>query len=670
MPGNLLARSTSPYLLQHQANPVHWQPWGEDALAEARARDCPILLSVGYAACHWCHVMAHESFENVEIARLMNDHFVCVKVDREERPDIDAIYMAALHMLGEQGGWPMTMFLTPDGAPFWGGTYFPPEPRWGRPSFPAVLREIARIYADDRPVVENNVSALGRRLAGLSEPAPGEPLGLADADRAAGALMGVMDMVHGGLGGAPKFPNCGVFSLILRAGLRCRETRSVEAVVFALERICEGGIYDHLGGGFARYAVDARWLVPHFEKMLYDNAQLIELLTAAWQATRRPLFAARIAETIAWAEREMRLDGGGFASSLDADSEGEEGRFYVWSAGEIEALLGPEDSRAFAAAYDVAPTGNWEGRTILNRLTAEPYSDSGDARMAPLRAALLAARDARVRPGRDDKILADWNGLMISALARAGAVFARPDWLALAREAFRFVAESMADGECLFHAARAGRRSVHGLAGDYANMASAAVTLYEVAAERAFLDRALAWTTVLDHGFASESGGYFMSPSGAGDLIVRPLSASDEATPAANAVIAENRLRLHLLTGDEAHAAAAARILTAFAGHARANAFSHARLLAAAETAAWPLQIVITGTAASADDLWSAAWRAAAPCAVRFRAPAAGDLPPGLERPEAPPRGASAIVCARQTCSLPLTDPADLAREIETRRGV
>jgi len=670
MSGNLLGQSTSPYLLQHRDNPVNWRPWGPEALAEARAGDRPILLSVGYAACHWCHVMAHESFENPAIAALMNEHFVSVKVDREERPDIDAIYMAALHMLGEQGGWPMTMFLTPDGEPFWGGTYFPPEPRWGRPSFPAVLREIARIYAEDRAVVEHNSGALRERLAALAAPSPGDALATADADRAADALLDIMDPVDGGMRGAPKFPNCGLFALLLRAGIRRRDERFTGAVEFALERICEGGIYDHLGGGFARYAVDARWLVPHFEKMLYDNAQLIDLLTTAWQLTRRPLFAARIAHTIAWAAREMRLAGGGFASSLDADSQGEEGRFYVWSRAEIDDVLGAAAGARFAAAYDVTEAGNWEGRNILNRLAAERFSPAAEREFAPLRDRLLAARATRVRPGQDDKVLADWNGLMIQALARAGATFGRADWLSLATDAFRFVTDSMAEGNDLRHAWREGAANIEGLATDYANMAAAAIALHEVTGAPHYLIRAGAWARILADRFAAESGGYFMSAK-SDDLIVRPLSASDEATPAGNAVAAETALRLHALTGEAAHAAAAAAILRAFAGAARQQPFSHARLLAAAETAEHLMHVVVTGADAPGDALWQAAWRVAAPAALRLRAGAADDLPP-----HHPARAAvagspapAAYVCVRETCSLPLTEASALTREIEQRRA-
>ena len=367
MSQNRLGRETSPYLLQHQDNPVHWWAWGPEALAEAKATNKPILLSVGYAACHWCHVMAHESFESAETAAVMNELFVNIKVDREERPDIDAIYMRALHSLGEQGGWPLTMFLDSQARPFWGGTYFPPTPRYGRPGFPDVLREVSRIYREEPDKVAHNagllVDALKERQASGTANINDEVL----SDLTA-RMVGAVDGLHGGLSGAPKFPQWSFFWLLWRGAIRYGHAPARQAVEVTLANICQGGIYDHLGGGFARYSVDARWLAPHFEKMLYDNALLMDLMCEVFREGGNELYARRIDETAQWLLREMIAEGGGFAASLDADSEGEEGKFYVWTKREIVEVLGEADAAIFCEVYDVTDAGNWEGHTILNRL--------------------------------------------------------------------------------------------------------------------------------------------------------------------------------------------------------------------------------------------------------------------------------------------------------------
>ena len=419
MDRNRLGQETSPYLLQHRDNPVHWQPWSEAALAAAKAADKPLLLSIGYAACHWCHVMARESFEDPAIADQMNRLFVNVKVDREERPDLDQIYQHALALMGEQGGWPLTMFLTPDGEPFWGGTYFPPEPRFGRPGFAQLLAAISEAYAGKRDDVAKNVAVLRDALQRLGQPQQGGAIARAQLDPVAERLLREIDQIHGGIGTAPKFPQCGILEFLWRAWKRTRQAPYRDAVLKALDAMCQGGIYDHLGGGFARYSTDARWLAPHFEKMLYDNAELVDLLTLVWQETKNPLYRARVEETLGWVAREMRTPGGGFASSLDADSEHEEGKFYVWSEAEIDAVLGPR-AALFKRFYDVTADGNWEGATILNRINSPAFADDATEReLAVGRDLLLQARAGRVRPGWDDKVLADWNGLMIAAMANA-----------------------------------------------------------------------------------------------------------------------------------------------------------------------------------------------------------------------------------------------------------
>lgn len=443
---NRLAGAASPYLLQHRENPVDWWEWGDEAFAEAKRNNRPVLLSIGYAACHWCHVMAHESFEDPATAAVMNELFVNIKVDREERPDIDHVYMSALHSLGQQGGWPLTMFLTPRGEPFWGGTYFPPEPRHGQPAFSDVLSQLSAIYRQDPERIARNTAAIKSALKQMETVAlavAGEP-DLADLAR---QIAGAFDPLNGGLSGAPKFPNTGLIELLWRLGSReGAESPTLLAATRTLERMARGGIHDHLGGGFARYAVDERWLVPHFEKMLYDNAQLLGLY--ALEANRSGDTLARQAAEgiVTWLEREMLLPEGTFAASLDADSEGEEGKYYVWTRTEIETLLGPDDAEVLARHYDVRPHGNWEEVSILNRLDM-PDPDAATAEhLARLKACLLTIRAKRIPPARDDKILADWNGLMIAALARAAGLLDQPRWLDLARNAYRFVAESMADG--------------------------------------------------------------------------------------------------------------------------------------------------------------------------------------------------------------------------------
>src|SRR5499427_3639104 len=440
---NRLHEATSPYLLQHKHNPVDWWTWGPEALAEAKASNRPILLSVGYAACHWCHVMAHESFEDEATAQVMNELFVNIKVDREERPDIDQIYMTALHLLGEQGGWPLTMFLTPQAEPVWGGTYFPKDARFGRPAFVDVLREVARLFREEPSRIEQNRSALLARLADKARPAGKVTIGLNELDAVAMQAGNMFDPVNGGLRGAPKFPQPAILEMLWRAGLRTNDVRFFEIVEHSLQKMCEGGIYDHLGGGFSRYSVDERWLVPHFEKMLYDNAQLLELLALAFQRSGMPLFARRARETVAWLAREMTTREGAFSASLDADSEGEEGKFYVWSYEDVIKSLGSEDGEYFARHYDATPAGNFEGHSILNRLASRESNDEDEARLALLRAKLLAVRGMRVRPGLDDKVLADWNGLMIAALVNAGVTLDESDWLAMARHSFDFIARGM-----------------------------------------------------------------------------------------------------------------------------------------------------------------------------------------------------------------------------------
>lgn len=665
--GNVLGQETSPYLLQHRDNPVHWRPWGPEALAEARASNRPILLSVGYAACHWCHVMAHESFENPDIAGVMNDLFVNIKVDREERPDIDTIYQSALHMLGEQGGWPLTMFLTPDGDPFWGGTYFPPAARWGRPGFPEILRSISRTYQEAPDRIENNVMALRDGLAALANPKSGAGIGRAEADQFAQRLAGAMDPIHGGIGDAPKFPQASILRQLWAAARRARDTAMRDAVLMSLRKMCEGGIYDHLGGGFARYTVDRAWLVPHFEKMLYDNAQLLELLALAWLETRDPLFRRRADETVTWLMDDMLQAEGGFASARDADSEGEEGKFYVWSEAEIDALLGVE-AALFKQIYDVEPGGNWEGKTILNRLALETQPDDAtEIALARSRSVLLAARAERIPPLKDDKVLADWNGLTAAALAMAGQVFERPDWIDAARGAFDFVAGPMADGERLRHSYRAGQARHDATLDDYAVMMRAALTLHEVTGEGGYLDRATGWAAVLDNHYRDGDGGaYFLTPDDSEALVARTKSAADNATPSGNGLLVAIFWKLYALTGTPAYLDRSEEIVRTFSGELDRNFYPYSSLIEGALLPAEGLQVVIVGARGDAgtDTLLRAAVEAPLAERVLTVVPPDADLPDGHPAKDkvAPDGVAAAFVCAGPVCSLPITD-AEALRE-------
>ena len=685
MQQNELVFAASPYLLQHKDNPVHWRAWGLAALEEARRLDRPILLSVGYAACHWCHVMAHESFEDAEVAAVMNELFVNIKVDREERPDVDQVYMSALQALGQPGGWPLTMFLTPAGEPFWGGTYFPKEARYGRPGFVSILRQIARLYRAEPEKVANNAAALRSAIL-ETKPAPsaGE-IPPAALDHYAERLCASMDRVHGGLKGAPKFPNPPVLELLWRHAARANHAASREAVLLTLRRMCQGGIYDHLGGGFARYSVDERWLVPHFEKMLYDNAQLLELLSLAWRETGEAIFEGAVRETVAWLRREMRTERGAFCASLDADSEGVEGKFYVWTRAEIEEVLGPDDATFFGRHYDAGAAGNWldehheEPVTILNRLQAQPTTAEEEHRLALLRGKLLERRGRRVRPGLDDKVLADWNGLTIAALVNAAVTFGEPTWLAMAREAFDAVVTTMlrrVDGESrLGHAFRDGTLIFPGMASDYAAMMRAALALAEAGPKEPgpktdasrLCDLARGFAEVLEaHHLDRETGYLCTSADDAPDIVFRSQPTADDAVPNAHALYAQALLKLASLTGEASMRNRADELIATLAPSLSANPYGHAALLNALDQRLRNIDIVIVG-----DD--TEGLRAAALASsflnrtVRLQASsaAAGEL---AEIAAYPKDKSAAFVCAEGRCSLPATRPEEIALRIASLR--
>jgi uncharacterized protein YyaL (SSP411 family) len=675
---NRLAHETSPYLLQHKTNPVDWWPWGPEALAEARRTRKPIMLSIGYAACHWCHVMAHESFEDEQVAAVMNELFVNIKVDREERPDIDQIYMTALHHLGEQGGWPLTMFLTSDGEPIWGGTYFPKTARYGRPGFVDLMKEIDRLFRDEPERINQNRKALMAALAPKPGPAGQVSVGAAELDAAAAAIGRAFDPINGGLGSAPKFPQCAMLEMLWRAGLRRRESRFLDLVELTIEHICEGGIYDHLGGGFSRYSVDERWLVPHFEKMLYDNAQLLELLALVHKRSGKGLFLQRAKETVEWLGREMTTPEGGFSASLDADSEGHEGKFYVWSRAEIDDVLGPQDSAYFSDCYGVTPEGNFEGNNILNRLRflQRPSSDSGttdgaagrpdlgaeEPRLAALRYKLLQARAHRVRPGLDDKVLADWNGLMIAALANAGTALGQPAWVAVAGKAFAFVVQHMTRDDRLGHSWRNGKLVYPGLASDHAAMTKAALALHEATGAQDYLAFASRWQRSLDRHYARpDMSGYYLTADDAEGLILRPESTIDEATPNPNGVAAQNLVRLAILTGDDHWSRQADALFDGLLPRAAQSLYLHASLANALDLRLRAVEVVAIGP--EAEKFAAIALELPFIERVLIRAARPDDLPSGH-----PGRSLSladdqtvALVCADQKCSLPITDPRRLA---------
>ena len=573
---NRLAAESSPYLLQHKDNPVDWRPWGPEALAQAREQDKPILLSIGYSACHWCHVMERESFEDAETAALMNERFVPIKVDREERPDVDDIYMEAVQGMTGQGGWPLTVILDPEGVPFYGGTYFPPEPRQGLPSFRQVLDATATAFAEQREELRAASDRVREGLSAISRhEASGEGLEPAMLDAAAGALLTRADRANGGFGGAPKFPPASALEFLLARGEREHVARTLDAMM-------HGGIYDHVGGGFARYAVDAQWLIPHFEKMLYDNALLARAYVHGWQVSGAERWRRVATETLDWALREMRGPEGGFYSALDADSEGEEGRFYVWSEeGARDALdgsgLGYDEIERVLGYWGVSAAGNFEGRNVLHvplgaAAKAPPQLD--DARRA-----LLAAREQRVRPGLDDKQLASWNALMVAALADAGAAFGREDYLDAAAACARFVDESMRDAEGrLLRSWKDGAAKLNAYLEDHALLVEGLLRLYEATLEQRWFDLARQTADAMIERFGDgERGGFFSTSHDHEELIARRKDVGDHPLPSGNGSAALGLLRLAALTGEASYEEWAVGVLELFAPAAvrHPDAFGH-----------------------------------------------------------------------------------------------
>jgi uncharacterized protein YyaL (SSP411 family) len=588
---NRLIHETSPYLLQHAHNPVDWYPWGEEAFEKAKKENKPVLLSVGYSACHWCHVMERESFENEQIAALMNQLFVNIKVDREERPDVDEIYMNAVQMLTGRGGWPMTVFLTPEGKPFFGGTYFPPEDRHGMPGFPRILVGVATAYREQPENVDKSVAQILAALQRMSRSAGGERTFSADIiAESAEQLAQSYDPEHGGLGRAPKFPNAGVYELFLRHYHQSRAHRFLDMVTHTLTKMAEGGIYDHLGGGFHRYSVDEKWLVPHFEKMLYDNAQLARSYAQAYRVTANPFFKNVMEETVEYLLREMLHGEGGFYSTQDADSEGEEGKFFVWTAGEINRILGEEQGEIFGRIYDVTEFGNFERENILHPILtvdqAAKLFKKEPAEIAALIALakkkLFVEREKRAKPFRDDKIITSWNGLALSALAEAINVSGKPKYRETAERTVEFIFSKMFEDSLLLHTYRNGTAKLAGYLDDYAFLGVGLLDLYEATFRPSYLERALELASIMVREFWDETdGAFFFTGKAHEELISRAKPIFDGSVPSGNALATQLLLRLSAMTGNEDYLKRAEKVLRSYYDAMQSQSFGFAHLLCA-----------------------------------------------------------------------------------------
>jgi len=680
---NRLAGETSPYLLQHAHNPVEWYPWGAEALGRARSEDRPILLSIGYSACHWCHVMERESFEDEAIAQLMNDNFVNIKVDREERPDLDQIYMTAVQMMTRHGGWPLTVFLTPDLVPFYGGTYFPPEDRHQMPGFPRILLGVAEAYRTRPEEIRQSsweiLSELRRMGAATAAAAS---LSAELLERAAQSLARSYDRRHGGFGGAPKFPSSMILEFLLREYARAGDERALESVTHTCRRMAEGGLYDQLGGGFHRYSTDARWLVPHFEKMLYDNALLSRLYLHVYQATGDEFFRRVAEETLDYVTREMTDAGGGFYSTQDADSEGVEGKFFVWDEAEIEGLLGAEDARLFNAYYGVTEGGNFEEQNILHvTRPAEEVARELGVEVGRLRDALsrgrgvlLEARERRVKPGRDEKVLTAWNGLMLESFAEAAAALDRPDYRETAERNARFVLDSLREGGLLLHVYKDGRAKQVGFLDDYAFFISGLVTLFETTGDARRLEEAVTLTEkMLEEFWDEEGGGFFYTGRSSEQLIVRHKDYFDNAIPSGNSVAAELLLRLAALTGNEDYQRKAVSVLRLVSALAEQHPSAFGYALGALDFyLSTPKEVVIVTPREGGDPgpFAREVWGRYVPNKVVVQA-AEGDerltaLVPLLRERGAVGGRTTAYVCENYACRQPVDEPAELAAQLRS----
>jgi uncharacterized protein YyaL (SSP411 family) len=677
-----LVNETSPYLLQHAHNPVDWYPWGEAALSKARAEDKPILLSIGYSACHWCHVMEHESFENEDIARLMNENFVNIKVDREERPDLDQIYMSAVQMMTGHGGWPMTMFLTPAGVPFYGGTYFPPSDRYNMPGFPRILASVAEAYRSQPAQVASTATAmLGElRRVSLAESSR-EVLTKEVLDSAVRRISANYDRTNGGFGGAPKFPPAMNLEFLLHTHHRTGSAEALQIVEHTARKMAEGGMYDQLGGGFHRYSVDAKWLVPHFEKMLYDNALLSRMYLHLYQVTKDPE-ARRIAEeTLDYVVREMTDSAGGFYSSQDADSEGEEGKFFVWSRQEIIETLGERNGTLFCDYFDVTKGGNFEGENILHVTSSIEEAagrnnvsiDEMKAAIARGRQQLFTLREQRIKPGRDEKVLTAWNGLMLASFAEASAILERPDYGNIAEANARFLLDRLRKDGLLLRTYKDGQAKLNAYLEDYACLIDGLICLYEATGELEWLESAISLADTMNEQFWDENeGGFFFTGKSHEELIVRSKEFMDNATPSGNSIATLSLLRLGLLTGNDDYRRRATAVLRLIADQIRRypSAFGFA-LTALDFYLDLPLEVVLVGQPGTAlDGLFRAAWQTYLPnrvialCRKDYQqAEAVVPLFTGRDTLATQP---TAFICRANTCQEPVTDSSLLQRQLQS----
>jgi uncharacterized protein len=677
---NRLIDETSPYLLQHAHNPVDWYAWGEEALKRAKQEDKPILLSIGYSACHWCHVMEHESFEDEETARLMNEHFVNIKVDREERPDLDQIYMTSVQMMTGHGGWPLTVFLTPDLVPFYGGTYFPPEDRYNMPGFPRVLISVAQAYRSRPEEIKQTAWSILSELRRTNLTSESkEVLTTSVLDSAYRGISRTFDPTHGGFGNAPKFPAPMVLEFLLRTYTRTGETTVLNMVTTSCRKMAEGGLYDQIGGGFHRYSTDAQWLVPHFEKMLYDNAQLSLLYAHLYQVTNDDHFRQIAESTLDYVIREMKDDEGGFYSTQDADSEGVEGKFFVWSEQEIKEILGETDGELFCAIYGVTHEGNFEEKNILH--VARDMEDVARHAGVPVyylenlldraKQELFQAREKRIKPGRDEKILTAWNGMMMASFAECSAIFNRPDYREVAIRNAQFLLSKLEKEGLLLRTYKDGQSKLNAYLEDYSYLADGLIKLYEVTGDLRWLQEATRITDkMVEEFWDSQEGGFFYTGKSHENLIVRNKDFFDNATPSGNSVAAELLLRLSVLTGNEEYRRYAINILRLVHEMVTKYPSAFGRTLCAIDFyLSTPLEIAVVGNY-GADEIFAEVWKNYLPNKViALSADAVNESTVPLLKGRTAIGGAATVyLCENYSCQMPVTTAGELSDQLALRR--